>query len=49
MAFAIHRRFYSTSLRDKVLRSIGIRGREEVIIPEEHLPKLYANAVHEIK
>ena len=34
-------------MKDRVLRSMGVRTRDEVIIAEEHLPKFYANAVHE--
>ena len=49
MTSATHRRFYTSSLKDKVLKSIGLRNRGEVVIPEEHLPKLYANAVQQHK
>ena len=49
MAATIHRRFLSTTLKDRVLRSMGVRTRDEITISEEHMPKFYANAVHELK
>ena len=49
MAATIQRRFLSTTLKDRVLRSMGVRTRDEITISEEHLPKFYANAVHELK
>ena len=42
-------RLYSTTLRDRLLKGVGLQNTPQVKIPEEHLPRLYANAVDEIR
>ena len=42
-------RLFSTTIRDRLLKGIGMQKAEQVTIPEEHLPRLYANAVEEIR
>ena len=42
-------RLYSSTLRDRLLKGVGMQTTQQVTIPDEHLPRLYANAVEEIR
>ena len=40
-------RLFSTSFREQIMKGMGLQKRAEVVIPDEFLPKRYANAVEE--